>query len=142
MDDTARLADYFQRQIAHYRKMIEEHKTITHLLNTGDLDTAEAMTSAHARESAQLEKEFHALTREWRAGHPSQSSRGELRALASEAATLARELELIVNAAAGNARERRNAVRREWEAIRRGQNVIDSYRAFNDAEPGQIDRNV
>ena len=142
MDIAERLSDYFERQIAHYKKLRDEHDTITRLLDAGDMDGAEAMSSAHARDSAQLEKEFTALLREWQADKPGQDAQSAVRSLARQAADLAHELEVIVNAAAGDVRERRNAVKREWEAIRRGQNVIVRYRTINTSEPDRIDRNI
>jgi len=137
-----RISDYFARQIALYRQMLAEQDHILALLNAGELEDAEKVASAHARESAALEQEFNILMREWKSAARSDAATAPVRALASEAATLAARLEEFVNVAAGNARERREAVKREWEAIRRGQNVLDRYRIMDTGEPDRIDRNA
>lgn len=135
-----RISDYFTRQIAMYKQMLAEQDQILALLNAGELEDAEKMAAAHARESAVLEQEFHALLREWKSTAHSPDEYAPVRALAAEAASLAGRLEEFVSVAAGNARERREAVRREWEAIRRGQNVIDRYRTIDTSESDRIDQ--
>ena len=137
-----RLSDYFQRQIAHYKTMLSDHDRISSLLEAGDLDAVESLTGSHARESALLEREFTAILREWQSEQQSEAARTTVRRLAREASDLATQLETILNSAAGSARDRRNAVKREWEAIRRGQNVIDHYRTSTGSEPDRIDKNA
>lgn len=137
-----RISDYFVRQIALYKQMIAEQDQILALLNAGELEDAEKVASAHARESAALEQEFSSLMREWKSTVRSDAAAAPVRALANEAATLAARLQEFVSIAAGNARERREAVKREWEAIRRGQNVLDRYRIIDTSEPDRIDRNA
>ncbi|MCC6794478.1 MAG: hypothetical protein IT366_05110 [Candidatus Hydrogenedentes bacterium] len=136
-----RISDYFARQIALYKQMLAEQDQILALLNAGELEDAERLAANHARESAALEQEFNALLREWKSSTRSEAATASVRALAGEAAGLAARLEEFVNVAAGNARERREAVKREWEAIRRGQNVLDRYRTM-DSEPDRVDRNA
>lgn len=135
-----RISNYFERQIALYKQMLAEQDHILALLNAGELENAETLASAHARESAVLEQEFNALLREWKSIERSGDTYAPVRALATEAATLAGRLEEFVTIAAGNARDRREAVKREWEAIRRGQNVIDRYRTIDRSEPDRIDK--
>ncbi|NUM54864.1 MAG: hypothetical protein HUU46_14555 [Candidatus Hydrogenedentes bacterium] len=135
-----RISDYFARQIALYKQMLAEQDQILALLNAGELEDAEKLASAHARESAALEQEFHALLREWNSKLHGAEEYAPVRALAAEAARLAGRLEEFVTVAAGNARERREAVKREWEAIRRGQNVIDRYRTIDPSEFDRIDK--
>lgn len=137
-----RLGDYFARQIALYKQMLAEQDQIIALLDAGELDAAEALACMHARHSAMLEREFDALLREWKAAPHRAEDHAPVRALAAEAAGLAGRLEEYVGVAAGNARRRREAVKREWEAIRRGQNTIDRYRTIDDHEPGHIDRHA
>ena len=143
MDTIAeRISDYFTRQIALYTLMLAEQDQILALLNAGELEDAEKMAASHARDSAALEQEFHALLREWHSNTHSPEDYAPVRALAMEAANLAGRLEVFVSVAAGNARERREAVKREWEAIRRGQNVIDRYRTIDTSEPDRIDKHA
>lgn len=137
-----RISDYFARQISMYKQMIAEQDQILALLNAGELEDAEKLASSHARESAALEQEFNILLREWKSSARSEAATVSVRALANEAATLAARLEEFVSIAAGNARERRAAVKREWEAIRRGQNVLDRYRTMDTSEPDRVDRNA
>lgn len=135
-----RLRDYFARQITLYKQMLAEQDQILALLNAGELDETERLAALHARESAALEQEFAALLREWNSRTHSEIDYTTVRGLAREAASLAGQLEQFVAIAAGNARERRQAVKREWEAIRRGQNAIDRYRTLDDREPDRIDQ--
>jgi hypothetical protein len=135
-----RISDYFGRQIALYKRMLAEQDQLAALLDASELDDAERLASAHARESAELEQEFNALLREWKSNTHSLEDYAPVRALAGEAADLAGRLEEFVTVAAGNARQRREAVKREWEAIRRGQNVIDRYRTIDTSEPDRVDK--
>ncbi len=135
-----RLKNYFDRQIAFYKRMLDEQSVITKYLEDGDLDAAEAVSAGHARESAALESEFGILLREWHANTQNTTERDGIRILAKEAADLASKLEQVIEVVAGQTRERRQAVRREWEAIRRGQNVVDRYRTADESEPDRIDR--
>ncbi|MDZ4858675.1 MAG: hypothetical protein SGI88_06800 [Candidatus Hydrogenedentes bacterium] len=135
-----RFSDYFERQIALYKRMLKEQPEIIRFLTEDNLDAAEALSATHARDSAALEQEFGVLLREWQSKAPSGNGHQGVRALATEAAALAEQLEQLVNGAAGQTREKRQAVRREWEAIRRGQNVIDRYRTMDSSEPDRIDR--
>lgn len=137
-----RISDYFSRQIVLYKQMLAEQDHILALLNAGELEDADRLASAHARESAALEQEFQALLREWDSKSHCQEDYTPVRALAAEAAQLAARLEEFVTIAAGSARERREAVKREWEAIRRGQNVIDRYRTIDPSEPDRIDQHA
>ena len=137
-----RISDYFTRQIALYRQMLAEQDQMLALLNAGELEDAEKLASGHARESAALELEFNILLREWKSSTRSEAATASVRSQASEAATLAARLEEFVGIAAGNARERREAIKREWEAIRRGQNVLDRYRMIESSEPDHVDRNA
>ncbi|MBM3288579.1 MAG: hypothetical protein FJY92_00360, partial [Candidatus Hydrogenedentes bacterium] len=129
-----RLSDYFARQIALYRQMLAEQDQILALLDAGELDSAEALACKHARDSAALEREFDALLREWKSQPQTNADHAPARALAHEAAGLAGQLQEYVGIAAGSARKRREAVKREWEAIRRGQNVLDRYRTIESRE--------
>lgn len=137
-----RITDYFARQIALYKQMLAEQDQILALLNAGELEDAEKLASSHARESAALEQEFNALLREWKSSARSELATATIRALAGEATALAARLEEFVSIAAGNARDRREAVKREWEAIRRGQNVLDRYRTMDNSEPDRVDRHA
>lgn len=142
MTDVERFSDYFARQIALYCRMIEEQDIIARHLDAGALDEAEALAASHARESAILEREFNALLNEWKASsHPAEAEQA-VRKLAAEAAALAEKLERRVNEAAGSARERRASVRREWEAIRRGQHIIDKYRTTDRDDSARMDRHA
>lgn len=140
MDILERFNDYFERQIALYKRMLDEQAQIIQHLTENDLDAAEALSAAHARESGALEQEFGVLLREWQVKAPTLAGHQSVRALATEAAALAEQLEQLVNGAAGQTREKRQAVRREWEAIRRGKNVIDRYRTMDEREPDRIDK--
>ncbi|MCC6152540.1 MAG: hypothetical protein IT367_02220 [Candidatus Hydrogenedentes bacterium] len=137
-----RITDYFARQIALYKQMLAEQDQILALLNAGELEDAEKLASSHARESAALEQEFNALLREWKSSARSELATATIRALAGEATALAARLEEFVSIAAGNSRNRREAVKREWEAIRRGQNVLDRYRTMDNSEPDRVDRHA
>lgn len=134
-----RISDYFQRQISLYTQMLAEQDQILALLNAGELDEAQKLASAHARESAALEQEFYALLREWDSKTHSEADHAPVRVLANEAAALAGRLQEFVNIAAGSARQRREAVKREWEAIRRGMNTIDRYRTIDPRDSDQLD---
>lgn len=137
-----RISEYFTRQIALYRVMLAEQDQILARMEAGEWAAVEKLTSVHARESAALEREFYALLREWESAERSARESGPVRALAQQAAELAVKLEACATVAAGNARERREAVKREWEAIRRGQHVIGRYRTIDTHGPDRIDRNA
>jgi predicted nucleic acid-binding Zn-ribbon protein len=137
----ARVRTYFQRQIAWLESRLDE---LDHLDSLLDDDHLEALTAAEQRRERELEnfqREAEGLLREWQTNTTAtEAERKEVRALTSEARTLANQLMLRCQSAAETAHGERGKCEGEINALRRARGAMRKYRPGEEADEGRIDR--
>lgn len=137
----ARMSDFFERQIAWFRQMLQD---IAHLEKQIDQDDNESIVeedARRARKSREMETEFLALKKEWdQAGPRTGPDADAVRELAAQAEGLARSVQAAVEGASAKAQGRATALRGELDQLRQNTASVAQYRQTTTGDPDFVDR--
>lgn len=138
-----RAKSYFTRQAAWFERTRGELAGVKHCLDPEGLEKLAAQQARQAEEFARFEKEFKVLADEWtQAKDVAQADREAVRTLARRAEVLATELFNEFERARGAVDERMVVLRKSWNALQRGRDMLKKYRAYDDPQRGLIDRDA
>lgn len=132
-----RMRDYFLRQIDFFERLLETAPDSS----AGSAEAAQVRLAADTARMRELEEEFAALQSDYRrAADITDEESAELRALARRAGSLAEQIALRNDDCLSHIAEQIDAVRVEWDQLRRGRRDIGRYRVDHPEDLGFIDR--
>jgi hypothetical protein len=138
---TARMSDYFKRQIAAFEQMLEALTVLDHDMDEAELEALVTIQDRHSRQTNELAREFRALLKEWQAGVGIQEAdRVAVGRYARRAEHLAAQVE--VRCAQGNAlvQGKMQALRDSLDEVAVGRDLLRKYSPTAQHEPSYLDR--
>ena len=140
-DISARLHDYFDRQIAWFDTELAEFAEFAENITRENAEELLEWQQRHEREMRNLGEEFNSLIKEWQASDTvSETERHDLRTVAQHAAGLADQVRDALDRGSSRAGAEASALRRICGEIRVGKDILNRYRAGGADPPGYVDR--
>ncbi len=135
-----RMKDYFERQMAWFEQMQKGLAELDGEIDVDQLDRLMEADSARARSSKELEEEFAALKNEWdRSESIPERAVEEVRAIASEAETLAAELHEALERAAQDTGKGAQKLRERLGVLGQGRRQLRNYGRSISNDAGFVD---
>lgn len=140
-DISARLHDYFERQIACFDTTLAEFADLGENISGENAEELVEWQQRHEREMRNLGEEFNSLLKEWQASDSiSETERHDLRAVAQQAADLSDQVRDALDRGSNRAGIEVSDLRRICGEIRVGKDILSRYRAGGADPPGYVDR--
>lgn len=140
-DISARLHDYFGRQIAWFDTELADFAEFGENITGENAEELVEWQQRHERELRNLGEEFNSLLKEWQASDTiSETERHDLRTVAQHAAELADQVREAFERGSSRAGAEASAIRRICGEIRVGKDILNRYRAGGADPPGYVDR--